>query len=100
MIAAQWTSNRRSFMPPPDECPLCPTGKGKGTRTRTKMTWEHYTRLMDEVRAVARDLNQRIVAFRRFPSGPPVFEAPSAASLDRARRGGGPDRRVDTDPPA
>ncbi len=27
----------------------------------------------DEVREVARELNQRIVAFRRFPSGPPVF---------------------------
>ncbi|MGI9007786.1 MAG: DUF1992 domain-containing protein [Streptosporangiaceae bacterium] len=27
----------------------------------------------DEVRAVARELNQRIIAFRRFPAGPPVF---------------------------
>ncbi len=31
------------------KCPLCPTGKGKGTRARAKMTWEHYTRLMDEL---------------------------------------------------
>lgn len=27
----------------------------------------------DEVRAVARELNHRIVQWRRFPSGPPVF---------------------------
>lgn len=30
-------------------CPLCPTGKGKGTRSRNLMSWEHYTRLMDEL---------------------------------------------------
>jgi len=30
-------------------CPLCPTGRGKGTRVRTQLRWEHFTHTMDEL---------------------------------------------------